>query len=98
MAKKQNDFWVDSTGELNSWDELVDELKVQYRLNAALNDLLYKHKISVKDIAHVLNQAKSEYYGWKKETKYKPTLQKKVDEPVKPVKSIKPRKKKKKNK
>lgn len=80
MSKKQNEFWVDNTGELNSWDDLIDELKVQYRMNAALNELLYRHKVSVKDIASVLHQAKSEYYGWKKETKFKPTVQKKIPE------------------
>jgi hypothetical protein len=97
MAKRSNQAWQDETGEYNTWEDLVDQVKLQYKINAALQDLLYKHKISVKDIANVTHQAKSAYYGWKKETKFKPTIMSKTDDKPK-NKDAKPKKKSKKNK
>lgn len=90
MAKKQTQAWLDEQGELNTWDDLVDEVKLQYRINAALHRMLTKLKVSVKDVANATYQAKSEYYGWKKETGYKPKI---VDNKAKDAKVKKKTKK-----
>lgn len=96
MAKKQDLAWLDEQEDFNSWDDLVDAVRVQYKINAALHGLLYKHQVSVKDIANVCYQARSDYYGWKKTTKFKPNIVKKTEVKEKQKKVMPGKKKQKK--
>lgn len=83
MAKKQEQVWVDELGDLNTWDEVVDAAKVQNKINYSLHRLLIHHKVPAKEVANAIYQARADYYGWKKEVRYRPTIKDQKPEPVK---------------
>lgn len=87
MAKQKDQLWRDNTGDLTTWEELIDAYQATSRECAALHALLIKHKLPKRDVDNACYQARAEYFGWKKSSRYRPELVKNaVPKPATPAK------------